>query len=215
MRPSRPQSCISDSRAYRPAAAAQKRAAAPPGARASGRNPRPEPFGVLAHELERPHRRPSQRASIAAWNAASHVAGCTAACRASMKTIPSGVRPRLGATGVGAVCRTQVSARADDPRVAEVVAHQPLDALLRQRARVAEDVGRRFLQRMAEHVRVPLRLQVQNRADSQQEILGLVAAARGLPGRAAGASGSVRAAIQRIAVRSRSVPGASLTFGSS
>ncbi len=53
----------------------------------------------------------SQRASIAAWNAASHVAGCTAACRASTKTMPSGVCPRLGATGVGAVFRIQLSAR--------------------------------------------------------------------------------------------------------
>jgi hypothetical protein len=62
----------------------------------------------------------------------------------------------------------------DDPRVPEVVAHQPFDALLRKRPRVPEDVGGLFLQRVAELVRVPLRLEVENRADAQQEILGLV-----------------------------------------
>ena len=61
----------------------------------------------------------------------------------------------------------------DDARVAEVVAHQPLDALLRKRAGIAEDVGGMFLQRMRQLVVVAFALEVKNRPHAQQKVLGL------------------------------------------
>ena len=62
----------------------------------------------------------------------------------------------------------------DDAGVAEVVAHQPLDALARLGARVAEQIRRPLLHLVAEHVLVALGLEVQRRSDPQQKVLGVV-----------------------------------------
>ena len=62
----------------------------------------------------------------------------------------------------------------DRPGMSKVFPHQTLDALLRLRPREPEDVRRELLERMTQDIRVPAALQVQNRADAQQEILGLV-----------------------------------------
>ena len=83
-------------------------------------------------------------------------------------------RPRFGPTGIGAVRRAHSSDAAHDPRVPEVVAHQPLDALPRLVARIAEHVRGALLQLVAEHVLIALRLEVQDRADAQQKVLGVV-----------------------------------------
>ena len=174
MRPRTPQSCISDRRAYRPAPRRQKAQQ-----RRLVRVRREEvlhaeAFDVLPDERERrvgdvaaarrsPPGRPRATSPAAPRPAGRRRSRCR---RVSVR----GWEP----TGVGAVFRIQLKRARDDPRVAEVVAHQPLDALLRKRARVPEDLGGLFLQRVAELVRVPLRLEVENRADAQQEILGLV-----------------------------------------
>src|SRR5207244_5872002 len=49
----------------------------------------------------------------------------------------------------------------DGTRVAEVVAHQPLDALLWERAGVTEDIGRALLQLMRQLVVIPLALEME------------------------------------------------------
>ena len=55
--------------------------------------------------------------------------------------------------------------------MAEIVAHQPLDLLLRLGARVAERLGGLLLQLVAEHVLVASGHQVQHRADAKEIIL--------------------------------------------
>ena len=129
--------------------------------------------------------------------------------------MPSRVRPRFGPTGVGAVRRIHSSDAADRPRVPEVVAHQPLDALPRFVARIAEHVRGALLQLVAQHVLIALRLEMQDGADAQQKVLGLLESTRIGRDRAAGGAVSVSAAIVRVAIRSRSAPGASFTSGSS
>ena len=57
------------------------------------------------------------------------------------------------------------------PGVAEIVAHQPLDLLLRLGAGVSERLGRLLLKLVAEHVLVASGHQVQHRADAEQIIL--------------------------------------------
>ena len=153
MRPSTPQSCISDRRAYRPAPGRRKRSSAAWCAWRREEVLDAEAFGVLPDERER------RVGHIAAWHrsppgtprATSPAAPRPAGRRRRRCRRPSvrGWEP----TGVGAVFRIQLKRARDDPRVAEVVAHQPLDALLRKRARVPEDVGGLFLQRVAELVR--------------------------------------------------------------
>ena len=58
--------------------------------------------------------------------------------------------------------------------MAEVVAHQPFDALPRLGARIPEQVRRPLLQLVAEHVLVAAGLEVQRRSHAQQKILGVV-----------------------------------------
>ena len=52
----------------------------------------------------------------------------------------------------------------------EVVPHQPFDARLRKRTRVAEQVGGAFLQRVGQEILIALALQMQDRADAQVEV---------------------------------------------
>ena len=58
--------------------------------------------------------------------------------------------------------------------MAEVVAHQLLDALPRLGARIAKHLGGALLQLVAQHVLVAPALEVQRRAHAQQEILRIV-----------------------------------------
>ncbi len=103
----------------------------------------------------------------------------------------------------------------DGARVAEVVAHEALDALARRRAGVAQHVGGALLQLVAEDVVVPLRLEVQDRAHAQQELLGVLERARTRRRPAPRSAGSVSIAIVCAPNRSRRPPGASFTSGSS
>ena len=128
--------------------------------------------------------------------------------------MPSRDSPRFGPTGTGAVRRAHSSDRLDGARVTEVVAHQPLDALLRLRARIPEHVRRLLLQLVAEHVLVAAGFEVQDRSHAQQEILRVLEPA-GSAGPRRSSSGSVSSAMVRAAIRSRSAPGASFTSGSS
>ena len=93
---------------------------------------------------------------------------------ASMNRTPSADFTRLGPTGTGATRRIHSQPPGHAAGVAEVVAHQALDARLRQRARIPQQLGRLLLQCVAEHVLVPLALEVQNRPDPQQELFRLV-----------------------------------------
>ena len=52
----------------------------------------------------------------------------------------------------------------------EVVPHQPFDARLRKRTRVAEEVRGPLLQRVGQQILVAPALQMQNRADAQVEV---------------------------------------------
>ena len=98
--------------------------------------------------------------------------------------------------------------------VAEIVAHQPLDLLLRLGARVAERLGGLLLQLVGQHVLVASGHQVQHRADAKQIILRFLETRR--LDRPTGEQRRVgQAAIVRAALRSRSAPGASFTSGSS
>ena len=65
------------------------------------------------------------------------------------------------------------------PRVAEVLPHQRLDALLRLPALAAEHLGDFFLQLVGQQVDVAAAFEVQNRADALKEILGLLQLPRG------------------------------------
>ena len=58
--------------------------------------------------------------------------------------------------------------------MAEVVAHQRLDALLRLSALAAEHLGHLFLELVGQEVDVASALEVQHRADAQQKVLGLL-----------------------------------------
>ena len=123
--------------------------------------------------------------------------------------------PRFGPTGTGAVLRRPVERSADDPRVAEVVAHQPLDALTRLGARIAQQVRGPLLHLVAEDVLVAARARG---AASSARAAGSPPPDRtraGSAGPRRSSSGSVSIAIVRAAVRSRSAPGASFTSGSS
>ena len=62
----------------------------------------------------------------------------------------------------------------DRARVAEVVAHQALDPLAGGRPEIAQAFGRALLQLVAEHVVMPPRLEVQDRAHAQQKLLGVL-----------------------------------------
>ena len=55
----------------------------------------------------------------------------------------------------------------------EVIAHQPLDALLRLRAGIPEHVGGLLLELVAEHVLVAARFEMQDRTHAQEEVLGV------------------------------------------
>ena len=61
-------------------------------------------------------------------------------------------------------------------RVAEVLAHQRLDPLLRPGAEAAQAVGRDLLQLVGQHVRVAPGLEMEHRTDAQQEVLRLIEA---------------------------------------
>ncbi len=67
---------------------------------------------------------------------------------------------------------------ADDPGVAEVVAHQPLDPLLRLRAGIAEQLRRLFLQFVGQDVLIAVALEMHDRPDAEEEVLRLVQARR-------------------------------------
>ena len=62
--------------------------------------------------------------------------------------------------------------------MAEVVAHEALDALTRRRAAVAQDLGGALLQLMAEDVVVTLGLEMQDRSHAQQKFFGVLERAR-------------------------------------
>ena len=64
----------------------------------------------------------------------------------------------------------------DASGMTEVIAHQPLDARLGQRARIRQHAGRLLLHRVAQHVLVPPALEVQDRPRPQQELFRLVEA---------------------------------------
>src|SRR5262249_14155369 len=62
----------------------------------------------------------------------------------------------------------------DDPRVAEVVAHQLFHALTRLGTRIPQHFGGALLQLLAQHRLVAVALEMQRRSHPQQEILGIV-----------------------------------------
>ena len=62
--------------------------------------------------------------------------------------------------------------------MAEVVAHQPLDALTGRVTRIREALGDAFLELVAEQILMPLGLEVQDRAHAEQELLRIVERAR-------------------------------------
>jgi hypothetical protein len=62
--------------------------------------------------------------------------------------------------------------------VAEVIAHQPLDALPRLRAGIPEHLRRPLLQIVAEHVVIAAGFEVKDRTHAQQEILRVFEASR-------------------------------------
>ena len=66
--------------------------------------------------------------------------------------------------------------------VSEVIAHQTFDALLRLGSRIPEHVRRLFLHLMTEDVEIAPSLEVQDRPEPQEEILGLVEIALGSAG---------------------------------
>ena len=156
-------------------------------------------------------------------NSSSHSPGREAARVRSRKRTPSGViskwrptwrePPRTGdrrhrPAGPFEAARHR-------PGVAEVLAHQRLDPLLRLPAARAEDLGDALLQIVAEHVDVAPGLEVEHRPGPLQEVLGLEQLARAAVGlaverrrlRAPGCGGT--------AAMSRSPPGALLMSGSS
>ena len=87
---------------------------------------------------------------------------------------PVATASEIGTDGNGRRAARPRQGAGDAARVPEVIAHHALDALLRQRAGVAEQVRRSVLHRMGQHVVMTLRVQVQDGADAQQEILGVV-----------------------------------------
>ena len=91
-----------------------------------------------------------------------------------MKPMPSLVRPRFGPTGIGGGLARPGEGAGDDARVPEIVAHQALDALLRQGAGVTEDFSRLFLQRVEQLVLIAFAFEVQDRSDPQQKVFRIV-----------------------------------------
>ena len=67
-------------------------------------------------------------------------------------------------------------AASDRARMAEVLAHQRFDPLLRAGAEATQPVGRHLLQVVAQHVRVAAGLEMEDRPHAQQEVLGLLQA---------------------------------------
>ena len=65
------------------------------------------------------------------------------------------------------------------PRVPEILPHQGFHALLRLPALAAEHLGDFFLQLVGQHVHVARALEVQDRADALEELLGVLQLTRG------------------------------------
>jgi hypothetical protein len=128
--------------------------------------------------------------------------------------MPSRDSPMLWPTGTGAVRAHHASERLTMRAWRKYSLISRSTRCPRIGPRVAEHVGRAFLQLVAEHVLVALRFQVQQRSDLERKS----SASSKRPGSAGprrSSSGSVSLAIVIVAKRSRSAPGASFTSGSS
>ena len=82
-------------------------------------------------------------------------------------------KPEIGADRDRSRPACPLERPAHGARVPEVIAHQPLDALLRLRAGIPEDVGGLLLELVAEHVLVAARFEMQDRTHAQEEVLGV------------------------------------------
>src|SRR5262249_48617418 len=82
--------------------------------------------------------------------------------------------PEIDADGHGRGAPHAVERPGNRAGVAEIIGHERLDLLTGRRARIAELRRDLLLQLVPEHVVVPAPLEVQQRADPEQELLGLI-----------------------------------------